>query len=79
MKTVKKIDCFVTIKRNTTKNPGLLSKFDDGKTDLLKRLSEKFRNGELVDLVYGEYYEITEISKQTYKLLNVKGMEFKFI
>ena len=37
-------------RRVTLKNLGPLSNYDDGKPDLLKRLREKFRNGELIDL-----------------------------
>ena len=45
-----KIDGKVKITRKTIKNLGPLSKFDDGKPDLLLRLREKFKNGELVEL-----------------------------
>lgn len=37
-------------KRVTLKNLGLLSNYDDGKPDLLERLRQQFKNGELVDL-----------------------------
>ena len=40
----------VKITRKTIKNLGPLSKFDDGKPDLLLRLREKLKNGELVPL-----------------------------
>lgn len=36
--------------RVTLKNLGPLSNYDDGKPDLLKRLREKFKKGELIDL-----------------------------
>jgi len=49
-KYVKREDGSVTVKRNTIKNLGPLSKYDDGKPDLLKRLREQFKNGELIDL-----------------------------
>jgi len=49
-KYVKREDGSVTVKRNTIKNLGPLSKYDDGKPDLLKRLREQFKNGELVNL-----------------------------
>lgn len=45
-----KIDGKVKITRKTIKNLGPLSKFDDGKPDLLPRLRERFKNGELVEL-----------------------------
>lgn len=37
-------------KRVTLKNLGLLSNYDDGKPDLLRRLRQQFKNGELIDL-----------------------------
>ena len=49
-KYVKRDDGSVTVKRKTIKNLGPLSKYDDGKPDLLKRLREQFKNGELINL-----------------------------
>jgi transposase len=40
----------IKVVRKTVKNIGPLSNYDDGKPDLLKRLREKFKNGELIDL-----------------------------
>ena len=48
-------------KRVTLKNLGLLSNYDDGKPDLLIRLREKFKNGELVDL---SEFNLDEIKKE---------------
>ena len=48
-------------KRVTLKNLGLLSNYDDGKPDLLTRLREKFKNGELVDL---SEFNLDEIKKE---------------
>ena len=48
-------------KRVTLKNLGLLSNYDDGKPDLLIRLREKFKNGELVDL---SKFNLDEIKKE---------------
>ena len=48
-------------KRVTLKNLGLLSNYDDGKPDLLIRLREKFKNGELVDL---NEFNLDEIKKE---------------
>ena len=44
------IDGKIKITRKTIKNLGPLSKFDDGKPDLLLRLREKFKKGELISL-----------------------------
>ena len=48
-------------RRVTLKNLGLLSNYDDGKPDLLKRLREQFKNGELVDL---SQFDLTKIQKE---------------
>ena len=48
-------------KRVTLKNLGLLSNYDDGKPDLLIRLREKFKSGELVDL---NEFNLDEIKKE---------------
>lgn len=40
----------IKIKRKTIKNLGPLSNYDDGEPDILYRLREKFKNGELVPL-----------------------------
>ena len=48
-------------KRVTLKNLGLLSNYDDGKPDLLIRLRQKFKNGELVDL---SEFNLDEIKKE---------------
>lgn len=40
----------VKVSRITIKNLGYLSKYDDGKPDLLKRLRQQFKEGTLVDL-----------------------------
>lgn len=40
----------VKISRITVKNLGYLSKYDDGKPDLLKRLRQQFKEGSLLDL-----------------------------
>lgn len=40
----------VKVSRITIKNLGYLSKYDDGKPDLLKRLRQQFKDGTLVDL-----------------------------
>ena len=47
-------------RRVTLKNLGLLSNYDDGKPDLLKRLREQFKNGELVDL---SEFDLTQLKK----------------
>lgn len=47
-------------RRVTLKNLGLLSNYDDGKSDLLKRLREQFKNGELVDL---SEFDLTQFKK----------------
>ena len=47
-------------RRVTLKNLGLLSNYDDGKPDLLKRLREQFKNGELVDL---SEFDLTQFKK----------------
>ena len=47
-------------RRVTLKNLGLLSNYDDGKLDLLKRLREQFKNGELVDL---SEFDLTQLKK----------------
>lgn len=44
---VKKDDGKFTMKRRTLKNIGLLEKFDDGMPNVLERLREKFKNGQL--------------------------------
>ena len=49
-KYVKRDDGSITVKRNTIKNLGPLSNYDDGQPDLLKRLRQKFKDGTLVDL-----------------------------
>lgn len=48
-------------KRVTLKNLGLLSNYDDGKPDLLKRLRQQFKNGELIDL---SEFNLEEIKKE---------------
>ncbi len=70
-KYVKRDNGSVTVKRNTIKNLGPLSNFDDGKPDLLKRLREQFRNGELVDLS-----EIDGIIKQKKKVIPLDEINF---
>ena len=47
-------------RRVTLKNLGLLSNYDDGKPDLLKRLREQFKNGKLVDL---SEFDLTQLKK----------------
>ena len=49
-KYVKRDDGSITVKRETIKNLGPLSNYDDGKSDLLKRLRQQFKAGTLVDL-----------------------------
>lgn len=49
-KYTKRKDGSVTVKRNTIKNLGPLSNYDDGQPDLLNRLRKKFKDGELIDL-----------------------------
>lgn len=49
-KYVKRDDGSITVKRETIKNLGPLSNYDDGKPDLLKRLRQQFKAGTLVDL-----------------------------
>lgn len=60
-------------KRVTLKNLGLLSNYDDGKPDLLKRLREQFKNGDLIDL---SEFDLMQIKKEkdtiSKKELNLK-------
>lgn len=49
-KYVKRDDGSITVKRETIKNLGPLSNYDDEKPDLLKRLRQQFKAGTLVDL-----------------------------
>lgn len=70
-KYVKREDGSVTVKRKTIKNLGPLSNFDDGKPDLLKRLREQFRNGELVDLT-----ELDGIVKQKRETIPLDEIDF---
>ncbi len=70
-KYVKRNDGSVTVKRKTIKNLGPLSNYDDGKPDLLKRLREQFRNGELVDLT-----ELNGIIKQKRETISLDEIDF---
>ncbi|MGN0993003.1 MAG: IS1634 family transposase [Bacilli bacterium] len=70
-KYVKKEDGSITIKKNTIKNLGPLSNYDDGKPELLKRLREKFRNGELVNLD-----ELNGIVKQKRETIPLDEIDF---
>ena len=70
-KYVKRDDGSVTVKRNTIKNLGPLSNYDDGKPELLKRLREQFRNGELVDLS-----ELNGIVKQKKESIPLDEIDF---
>ena len=71
-------------KRITLKNLGPLSNYDDGKPDLLIRLREKFKNGELVDLTEFDLKEIQDkkdtvpISEINLKL-NSKNIGYFFL
>ena len=60
-------------RRVTLKNLGLLSNYDDGKPDLLKRLREQFKNGELVDL---SQFDLTKIQKEK-DTIQVKDINLK--
>lgn len=71
-------------KRVTLKNLGLLSNYDDGKPDLLKRLRQQFKNGELVDLSEFNLQQIRKekdiISKDQLNLkLNPKNIGYLFL
>lgn len=70
-KYVKRDDGSVTVKRKTIKNLGPLSNYDDGKPDLLKRLREQFKNGELVDLT-----ELDGIIKQKRETIPLDEIDF---
>ena len=71
-------------KRITLKNLGPLSNYDDGKPDLLIRLREQFKNGELVDLSEFDLKEIQD-QKDTIPLseinlkLNPKNIGYLFL
>ncbi len=60
-------------KRITIKNLGPLSNFDDGQPDLLKRLREKFKKGELVNL---DDIDISKIVKEK-RTIPVSGINLK--
>ena len=66
------IDGKIKITRKTIKNLGPLSKYDDGKPNLLIRLREKFKNGELVTL---ENIEIP--SRDENKNISLDEINFK--
>ncbi len=71
-------------KRVTLKNLGLLSNYDDGKPDLLKRLRQKFKNGELIDLSEFDLEQIKKdkdtIPKEELNLkLNPKNIGYFFL
>ncbi len=70
-KYVKRDDGTSTVKRITIKNLGPLSNYEDGKPDLLKRLREQFKNGELIDLE-----ELGEAIKQKRDLIPLDTINF---
>lgn len=71
-KYVKREDGSATVKRITIKNLGPLSKYDDGKPDLLKRLREQFKNGELVN-----FEEINASVKEKKKTIPLDEINFE--
>jgi len=63
-KYFKKADGTVSNRRTTIKNLGYLSKYDDGKPDLLKRLREQFKNQTLdIGIPYDELGDIVKSKK----------------
>lgn len=81
-----KVDGKVKIKKETIKNLGPLSKFDDGKPDFLKRFREDFKNGKLeIDGI--EDFKIQYQNKEKIKIefsksdfvLNPKNIGCSFI
>ena len=82
-KYIKRENGSVTVKRNTIKNLGPLSNYDDGEPDLLKRLRQKFKDGTLVDLnelsiQLKEKPELVPLDKLNLKL-NPKNIGYLFL
>ena len=82
-KYIKRENGSVTVKRNTIKNLGPLSNYDDGEPDLLKILRQKFKDGTLVDLnelsiQLKEKPELVPLDKLNLKL-NPKNIGYLFL
>lgn len=82
---VKKDDGSFTVKRKTIKNLGPLSKFDDGKPDLLQRLRQQFKDQTLIidGFDYNEYDSVNreivlKINTQNPPVLNPQNIGYFF-